>query len=191
MGKKKGGNSDRIMEQIDVLDENGEKTGEVASREDVHRLGLWHKCVHIWIVNGKREVLLQKRCAQKLTNPNKWTTATSGHLSAGDSSIEGAMRELSEEIGLRIQEDELKYLFSTKESGVNNNEERQIIENEITDVYLLQKDIDIQDLNLQEEEVSEVKWFSYEEFQKMVMENDENLVPHREMQLKMLEILGI
>lgn len=179
------------MEKIDVLDENGNQTGEVVSREEVHRLGLWHKCVHIWVINGNGEVLLQKRSAQKATNPNMWTTATSGHLSAGDSSIEGAIRELSEETGLEVGESELQYLFTVKESGINNNQERKIIENEITDVYLIKKDIDISNLKLQEEEVSCVKWFSYEEFKKMVIEEDESLVPHREMQMKMLEILGI
>lgn len=176
---------------IDVLNENGEKTGEVVSREDVHKLGLWHKCVHIWIINGKGEVLLQKRSEQKATNPNMWTTATSGHLSAGDTSIEGAIRELSEEIGLQVNEDELKYLFTVKESGVNDNNEKHIIENEITDVYLIEKNVAITELKLQEEEVSSVKWFSYEAFKKMVMENDKTLVPHKEMQVKMLQILGV
>lgn len=178
------------MEKIDVLDQNGNKTGEVVSREEVHKLGLWHKCVHIWLINGKGEVLLQKRSKKKATHPNMWTTATSGHLSAGDSSIEGAIRELGEEIGLEAKESELKYLFTVKESGVNKNPERKIIEKEFTDVYLIKKDIDIDELKLQEEEVSEVKWFSYEEFKKMVIEKDKNLVPHREMQLKILEILG-
>ena len=176
------------MEKIDVLDENGHKTGQVVSREEVHKLGLWHRCVHIWVVNGK-EVLLQKRSSQKQTHPNKWTTATSGHLSAGASSIEGAIREIGEEIGLEVKESELQYLFTVKESGVNNNQEKKIIENEITDVYLLKKDIDISNLKLQPEEVSEVKWFSYGEFKKMVLEDDPNLVPHREMQLKIIKIL--
>lgn len=179
------------MENIDVLNENGEKTGEVVSREEVHRLGLWHKCVHIWLINGKGEVLLQKRSKQKATHPNMWTTATSGHLSAGDSSIEGAIRELSEEIGLQVRQDELKYLFTVKESGVNSNPEKQILENEITDVYLIEKDVNIAELKLQEEEVSSVKWFSYETFKKMVMEDDKTLVPHKEMQFKMLKILGV
>lgn len=179
------------MEKIDVLDENGNQTGKIVSREEVHRLGLWHKCVHIWVINGKGEVLLQKRSTQKLTHPNMWTTATSGHLSAGDSSIEGAIRELGEEIGLEVGESELQYLFTVKESGVNNNQEKGIIEKEFTDVYLIKKEIDISKLKLQEEEVSEVKWFLYEEFKKMVIEEDESLVPHREMQMKMLEILGI
>lgn len=174
---------------IDVLNENGEKTGEIVSREDVHKLGLWHKCVHIWIINGKGEILLQKRSEQKVTNPNMWTTATSGHLSAGDSSIEGAIRELSEEIGLKVNEDELNYLFTVKES--KEKKPKTILDNEITDVYLMQKDIDISNLKLQAEEVSKVKWFSYDEFKKMVMENDENLVSHKEMQLKILEILEV
>ena len=50
--------------------------------------------------------------------------------------------------------------------------------------------MDITKLKLQEEEVASVKWFSYEEFKKMVLENDENLVQHKEMQMKILEILG-
>lgn len=179
------------MEKIDVLDENGNKTGEIVSREEVHKLGLWHKCVHIWIVNGKGEVLLQKRSAQKIMSPNMWTTATSGHLSAGDSSIQGALRELGEEIGLHAKEEELQYLFTVKENTIKEHEGETILDNEITDVYLMRKDIDITNLKLQEEEVSEVRWFSYDVFKKMVMENDENLVPHREMQMKMLEILGI
>jgi len=179
------------MENIDVLDENGNKTGEIVSREEVHKLGLWHKCVHIWVINNRREILLQKRSAQKLTNPNKWTNATSGHLSSGDSSINGAIRELEEEIGLNVKESELQYLFTVKESGINNNDNKKIIENEITDVYLMRKEIDITSLKLQQEEVSMVKWFSYDEFKKMVIEDNENLVKHKEMQLKMLEVLGI
>lgn len=175
------------MEKIDVLDENGNQTGEVVTREEVHRLGLWHKCVHIWIINGKGEVLLQKRSAQKIMDPNKWTTATSGHLSAGDSNVQGAIRELSEEIGLQVNENELKYLFSVKENTIN--EEKHVIDKELIDVFLMRKEVDIKNLKLQEEEVSDVKWFSYEEFKKMVLEDDENLVAHREMQVKMLEIL--
>lgn len=175
------------MEKIDVLDENGEKTGEVVSREEVHKLGLWHRCVHIWIVNRKGEILLQKRSAQKIMSPNKWTTATSGHLSAGDSSKQGAIRELSEEIGLQAKEEELQYLFTVKENTVN--EEKHVLDKEIIDVYLMKKEVAIEELKLQVEEVSEVKWFSYDAFQKMVLEDDENLVPHREMQMKILEIL--
>ena len=87
------------MELIDVLDENRNNTGKILSREEVHKRGLWHKTVHIWVINKKGDILLQKRSPMKKTSPNMWTTSVSGHLSAGDSSIEGAIRELKEETG--------------------------------------------------------------------------------------------
>ena len=89
------------MELIDVLDEKRNNTGEILSREEVHKKGLWHKTAHIWVINSKGDILLQKRSPLKITSPNMWTTSASGHLSAGDSSIEGALRELKEEIRIR------------------------------------------------------------------------------------------
>ena len=47
---------ERFMEeQIDILNELGQKTGESRTRNEVHRLGLWHRTVHIWLfdANGK------------------------------------------------------------------------------------------------------------------------------------------
>lgn len=41
------------MELIDVLDENGIKTGEVLSRDEVHKRGLWHRAIVVAIVNEK------------------------------------------------------------------------------------------------------------------------------------------
>lgn len=54
------------------LDENGNVTGEKRTRSEVHSKGLWHKAVHIWIVNDKRELILQKRSHEKITNPDMW-----------------------------------------------------------------------------------------------------------------------
>ena len=91
-----------MEEYLDVLDENGNLTGEKRTRSEVHSKGLWHKAVHIWVVNDNGELILQKRSHEKITNPDMWTTSTSGHLSAGDSSLVGAIGELNEEIGLQI-----------------------------------------------------------------------------------------
>ena len=48
------------MEYIDVLDENGVKTGEILSRKEIHQRGLWHRAIVIAIINGNNEVLLQQ-----------------------------------------------------------------------------------------------------------------------------------
>ena len=43
------------MEYLDILDKNGNKTGERKPRKEVHSKGYWHKGVHIWIINSKKE----------------------------------------------------------------------------------------------------------------------------------------
>lgn len=87
-----------MEEFVDVLDENGNKTGIVKTRKEIHTTGEWHKVTFVFVVNSNGEIILQKRSAEKSTNPNKWTASASGHLTVGDSDIEGALRELEEEI---------------------------------------------------------------------------------------------
>ena len=69
------------MEYFDVLDENGNKTGETKLRSEVHRDGDWHRTVHIWVFNRQGEVLLQRRCATKDSYPNMLDISCAGHLS--------------------------------------------------------------------------------------------------------------
>lgn len=89
------------MEYFDLLDENGSKTGKIKLREQVHKDGDWHRGVFVFMINSKKEILLQKRSAIKESNPNRWTVSASGHLVTGDSSYEAAVRETEEELGIR------------------------------------------------------------------------------------------
>lgn len=174
------------MENIDVTNEQGIKTGEVLSREEVHTKGLWHRTVHIFVANSKNEILLQKRAPEKKTHPNKWTTSASGHLSAGDESRQGAVRELGEEIGIKAEENELEYLFTIKEQICY----KQRADRELVDVYLVRKDFNLKDLQLQKEEVSDVKWITLEEFKNEIQDFDKyEIVPHFEMFSRVIEIL--
>lgn len=89
-----------MPEMIDVLDENGIKTGQIASRDEVHKKGLWHRCIVVAILNDKNEILLQQRSQEKLTHPGKWDLAAAGHMDAGEDALSAAMRETAEEIGI-------------------------------------------------------------------------------------------
>ena len=60
-----------MEEYFEVLNEKGEYTGEIASREKCHKEGLWHKAVVAFIVNSKEQVLLQRRSANKKLWPKK------------------------------------------------------------------------------------------------------------------------
>ncbi len=59
-----------MEELFDVLDEKGNYTGKVETREKCHKEGLWHKAVALCIINSKNEVLLQRRSANKKLWPN-------------------------------------------------------------------------------------------------------------------------
>lgn len=47
-----------MEEMIDVLDENGVKTGEIVTRKEVHKRGLWHRAIVVAIINEKNEILI-------------------------------------------------------------------------------------------------------------------------------------
>ena len=166
-----------MTEFFDVLDENGNKTGRTKAREYVHRDGDWHKAVHTWIVNDKNEILLQKRSPNKDSYPNMWDISSAGHLTAGDESLQGAIREIKEELGIDTTPDQFKLIGTRKKAGKYN---QAFVNNEFNDVYLLRLSLDISKLHLQEEEVSEVKYVHIDEFRDMIKNNDKTLLMHED-----------
>lgn len=48
-------------ELLDVLDEQGNPTGEIKSRRGIQKSGEWHKAAHVWIINSKGELLITRR----------------------------------------------------------------------------------------------------------------------------------
>lgn len=85
-------------ELLDVFDEHGVRLG-VRTREDAHREGLWHRCLHLWVVTDQDEVLLQRRARGKAAWPNRLDATAAGHLTAGESVLDG-LREAEEELGV-------------------------------------------------------------------------------------------
>ena len=93
------------MEEIfDIIDTQGNPTGETVTREKAHAEGIPHRTAHIWIIRekyGRTEVLLQKRSMNKDSFPGKFDTSSAGHIQAGDEPLESALRELGEELGIQ------------------------------------------------------------------------------------------
>ena len=163
-----------MEEMIDVLDEyTGEKTGEVISKNEAHRTGIWHGSIHVLIVNNdKTKTLLQKRCAEKKLYPNTWDIAVGGHISSGEDDITSAKRELEEELGLNPDELKIEKVDRITEKLTNNG----VISNEYVSIFIVYADIDINDIKLQVEEVSEVKWCTKKELNKFI--EDKVIIPH-------------
>lgn len=100
--KVKGGEAQRQDERFDVVDARDVVIGQ-ATRGEVHARKLWHRAVHVLVSNGAGQVFLQKRSLAKDTSPGCWDSSCSGHLDAGEDYDAGAVRELSEEIGLTVE----------------------------------------------------------------------------------------
>lgn len=124
--------------------------------------GCYHKPVCIWIVNDKKEILIQKRASCKKNHPNKWDMPSAGHVVAGESIIEGAIRETYEELGIMTNTDDFKFLF---EYIYDKNYE-------IAEVYMLKINLSIDEMKLQKEEVAEVKWLNYDEFKEVFLSQE-------------------
>lgn len=146
-------------EIIDQYNKRGEKIG-VIDKAVAHKKGLIHKSVHVWIINDNNEILLQQRCSDKKLYPNKWDCSFAGHIGAGESSIEGAIREGKEELGIDIDLNKLEFIMTNREIL----KYKDINSDEFVDIYILKQDIDINSLKYQEEEVKCAKYVSIEDF---------------------------
>ena len=147
------------MEYFEIYDETGKNLGFTKSRQEAHEKGYWHKIACVFVVNDEGKIILQKRSANKDNNPNCWTASASGHIDAGETEIDGALREMREEIGVIANSNELKYIGRVFENNISSD--RKV--NHISYIYVLYKNIKLKDLVLQEEEVSDVKYFTFTE----------------------------
>ncbi len=170
------------MEYIDIFDENNNLIGEIKEKTKAHEDGNFHRTAHIWIINDNNELLLQKRSASKKTHPNCWDISGAGHIREGESVIDGAIRELKEELGVEIKEKNLQYVATIRSTKNPKNMEFQY-------VYLLKCNKKIADYTFEDEEVSEVKYVYYEDLEKMVEDKAEGLLLHDEEFKKLFEYI--
>jgi isopentenyldiphosphate isomerase len=141
-------------EWVDIVDKFGKLTGQVCLKSEVHEQGYWHPCVNIWLYNREGEVLIQKRVADKDTFPNLWDVSVAGHIGAGEIPIEAAQRELSEELGVKIPIEKLKEIGSYISDHSHPND---VIDREFHYVYVAELMVPIDTLDLQTEEVADIK----------------------------------
>lgn len=155
------------MELIQIVDENGEFTGEIIDKEIAHDKNLLHNEISVFIINDKNQVLLQKRSANKRFNPNKWGSCA-GHVDAYESLEDAALRELKEELGLEISKNSLYSFLGRQIFKKDTN-------SHITYLYYTKANKDEKDFIIQEEELSEVKWFDIDEIIRLIKSNDDSL----------------
>lgn len=111
---------------------------------------------------GGLEVLFQHRSEFVDRNAGKWDISAAGHMNYGENILETAIRESQEEIGAKISEPDLQYIFSARSTCGKN-----LINHYLLCDWTEKPD----DFHFDDQEVSEVKWVSFEDFDQFIDEN--------------------
>ncbi len=161
-----------------LYDETGKpRAGQGASKEEVFSQGLLHAAAHVWIwrnsPNGK-EVLLQKRAANKLTWPNLFDISAAGHIDLGEAPLAAAIRETQEEIGHTAEPQEFSLI---KVWRMNTKTDSEAIENEFQYLYIYQLPKGAQLVHAAAE-VALLVWKSLDDFADQVLTSGQGYVPH-------------
>ena len=140
-------------EIVAVVDENDQIISQ-ATRKEVHDKRLLHREVAVHIVNAKNEILLQKRA-----DNGKWDSASAGHFPKEDNYMQGALREIEEELGIMVKEEELQEVYF---GHLPSNRQQRLGK-----MFLLMQDRLIEDFVPDPGEVVAIKYFSFEEVKKL------------------------
>lgn len=175
------------MELLDIIEEDGSKTGIVRERNVAHRYGSMHATVHMWVMRrkeknaadaagksssygisandpaGEWEVLLQKRSANKDSNPGCYDISSAGHISAGNEPLPSAVREIGEELGIRAVPEDFLYVGTRIKKSNKEFYGKPFIDNQLSYIYIYKGSVDTDLITLQEEEVESVEWMAVDE----------------------------
>ena len=142
------------MEIRDLYDINRNLIGKTIKKNETIPANTYIMMVVVFIQNDNNDFLIQKRSLKK---GGKWAT-TGGHPKAGENSLQGILTEVQEELGIKIEN---PVLFKQANA-----------EDVICDLYYIKKNIDISEITIQEEEVTDVRWASIDEINKLMKEGN-------------------
>ena len=139
------------MELVDLYDENRVPLGQTAERYGQKGPGAYRTVVHVCLFDSRGRLPIQQRTPEKLIWPGLWDVSVGGGVDAGETSRQGAEREFREELGYPLDLSGLRPSVTVNFDGG------------FDDFYILCRDLPLEDLTLQKEEVSAVRWASLEE----------------------------
>ena len=142
------------MEKRDLYDKNKNLTGETIYKGEPIPENRYIIVVLAFIQNSEGKFLIQKRSKEK----DGLYGSTGGHPKTGETSLQGMITEIQEEIGLEVNENEVELIYAGREDT----------ERVFFDIYYLKKDFDINTLTLQKEEVEFVEWLTIPEIKKLI-----------------------
>lgn len=150
-------------ELLDVVDELGQPTGQIVDKQTIHEQGIRHRDVHVWVTNGC-DMLEQQRTWDKTIMPGDWDISVGGHVAAGESYLEAAVRETAEELGLTLPPERFirAGLMASKLLFPGWRQPHNIVGDNFV---VVEPGLAIADLRLQDEEVLGARWYPIDQLE--------------------------
>jgi len=145
-------------EILDIVNDKDEVIGQ-ATRKKVHDKGLRHRETFVFVVNSKKEILLQTRSDNGLID-----ASVSGHMASEKEYEETALKECEEEIGLIANSEDLVKVFYFSHESPRKGPSHKII----AKGFIIKKDVKLKDFKIDEDELAKIKYYSIEEINKIV-----------------------
>lgn len=167
-----------MSEFFDIVNQEGNPTGEIIERNIAHANGIWHRTSHVWLVrykDNKLQILLQKRTMSKDSFPGCYDISSAGHIPAGVDFVSSALRELQEELGIIAHSDDLILCGDRKIITDDVFHGKPFHDRQYSRVFVLWCDNDESEFVLQPEEIDSVKWLDFDDCLEAVKTN---AIPH-------------
>lgn len=160
-----------MEEFFDELDEMAWYTGRVIERERAHREGLRHRAVLLFLVNGRNQVLMQKRSNTRAQWPGCWDGGAGGHVDTGELGMFAAIRELKEELGVDVESGDVRYIGA----HLSDQKTDKLWNRHFNEFYVAHKDVDIKTIKFNDGEIEDVKWIPWPEFKQWTQSRSHEL----------------
>lgn len=157
-------------EKVDVVDKTGKVIG-TATRSQVYKKGLLHPAVNIVVVNKKGQIFIQRRSPKKIL-PLYWDISVSEHVKSGEDYKSAAVRGLEEELSIIAPVKLLRNKHIQRNEYITK--EICLIEYELVELYGAVYDGKIK---VNQEEVSEGRFVSFEGLEKLIKNNQIKFSP--------------
>ena len=158
-------------EFLEVYSPEGTKTGQKKSKSEIHRKGLFHSTVHIWIFTEEGNILIQKRSKKKELNPGVWDVSVAGHIKFNENIKKAAKRETLEETGININTKDLLKIGVYRSINIHPT----AIDKEFFHTYILKIDKNSINLDFKNNEVDDLKFISIEEMESLIKEENNKI----------------
>lgn len=149
----------------DLYDENRELLGKDHVRGEQLPIDGYHLVVHVWIRNSKGEYLIAQRSANRQTYPLMWE-CVDGSVIKGENSLQGALREVKEEVGVDLLPKKGHVILS----DIKKIEFGKVV-NKIVDIWLFKYDGEVDLSNATTDEVAQVAWMNREQIKELFEHN--------------------